>query len=181
MSALATLGGIGVSLAALGWMAAVDPKRRRVFHLPARPVASRRTGWIIALAPGLVVPFLSGAAGLVLWLGAVSVAGWALISIPPGQGARIPPALDRGWARLRARIGALSRRARGFGSGIASRWGSAWRPGSEQGADTRAGLVARVARLEGRIVDLEAEVARLKGEAARPATPIPESRETCVA
>lgn len=186
MSALATLGGIGLSLAALGRMAVMDPKRRRAFQLPAGPVTSRRTGWAIALAPGLVVPFLSGAAGLVLWLGAVSVAGWALISIPPGRGWRVPGTLARGWSRLRGRASALSRRARSVGAAIAPGrlgpgWGSGWSAGWGTGAETRAGLVARVARLEGRIVALEAEVARLNDEAARPVARVAEGRETRVA
>ena len=152
MSALATLGGTALSLAALGWLAANDPKRRRAFDLAAHP-GPRRAGvaWTLAFLPGLLVPFWSGGAGLVLWLGAVSVAGWVLAAVSPDRSAA--------WLRsLRTRLATLPplhrhalhrwRRAR---AGVASLVAAASvRPAGPSLAD----LVRRIEALEADLADL---------------------------
>ena len=115
VSVAAALAATGLSLAGLGWLSATDPKRRRAFGLPAltteRPA---RAVWALVPLPGMLVPFWSGAAGFVIWLGATSVLGWVLVAVPPGWiAARIhaprrfgasvgnlgPP---RGWRFIRA-------------------------------------------------------------------------------
>jgi hypothetical protein len=82
---VATLGAVGLSLAAIGYLAVTDPKRRRAFR---QGEAGRRwapAAWAAALVPGALVPFASGAAGFVLWLGATATAGWMLVGMEPGR------------------------------------------------------------------------------------------------
>ena len=88
---LATVGAVGVSLAALGYLAATDPKRRRAFRLPE--VAERWPGvaWALVLLPGLLVPLASGGAGFVIWLGASAIGGWGVAAGAPG--------FWRGWCK----------------------------------------------------------------------------------
>ena len=85
MSVAAALAATGLSLAGLGWLSATDPKRRRAFGLAA-PTTERpaRAVWALVPLPGMLVPFWSGAAGFVIWLGATSVLGWVLVAVPPG-------------------------------------------------------------------------------------------------
>lgn len=140
MSLLATAAAVGVSLGALGHLAATDPKRRRSFRLP--PAGSRRAGlaWAAALLPGLLVPVWSGAAGFFAWLGAVTVAGWWLAATAPGRG----EALLR---RVEARVGVAALRARNGFAAIAGQFRA------------RRG---RVAAMAARISELEAEVEALR-------------------
>lgn len=78
--------GTTISLAAIGWAAASDPKRRRSFGMtgPARPRA-RRAAAVAVILPGLIVALWGGASGLFVWLGAVLVAGWCIVALPPLQ------------------------------------------------------------------------------------------------
>jgi len=119
----ATLAAIAVSLAGVGYLAGTDPKRRRAFRLPPAARSSPRLGWALVLAPGVLLPFAAGGAGFTVWIGAVSVVGWAIAALPPERTARVgrrcaglvdrlagfrlrPPAHDR-LAALEARIRAL--------------------------------------------------------------------------
>lgn len=156
MSVGATLLAVGVSLGAIAALSVTDAKRRRAFRLP--PVERRRGGllWGLVLAPGILLPFASGAAGFVIWTGAVTVAGWVVAALPPGR--------VTGWGRrVRAAL-----------------------PGQRLGATAAAWARAGIARLpagpaarplddglEGRIRALEADVAALRLQILAPA-PAPE-------
>jgi hypothetical protein len=162
VTALAVLFGTAVSLAALGYLAATDPKRRRSFRLP--PAGPRQAGvaWIVALAPGALVAAVGGAGGLFVWFGAVSVLGWGIAALPPGRvGAaaeamlhRIAPAraaLARGalrvrdrWAVPRAQAVALLRRP------------------APDGRGTVAALELRVGRLEEEVAALHRQLALMR-------------------
>lgn len=85
MSVGATLLAVGVSLGAIAALSVTDAKRRRAFRLP--PVERRwgRLLWGLVFVPGILVPFTSGAAGFVIWTGAVTVAGWVVAALPPGR------------------------------------------------------------------------------------------------
>ena len=151
-SGVVTLSGTALSLAALGWVAATDPKRRRAFGLPPHP-GPRRTGtaWLLALLPGFVLPVWAGGAGFVIWLGAVTVAGWGLAALPPDRPAAWIEALRRRLPPGRGRTP----------------------PGCKGGARPRSGPCSAgapdVAALEQRIAELEARVAELLAERDRPA------------
>lgn len=80
---MATIGAVGISLAAIGYLAATDPKRRRTFRMPEVAVRWPRLAWTVALLPGLLVPSWSGGAGFVTWLGATATLGWILVALPP--------------------------------------------------------------------------------------------------
>lgn len=145
MSVGATVLAVGVSLGAIAALSVGDAKRRRAFRLP--PVARRWNGllWTLVFLPGVILPFASGAAGFVVWTGAVPVIGWIIAALPPGR--------VSGWGQ-RA-VAAL--------------------PGRRFGATTAAWVRAGIARLqagpgarpvedalESRIRALEAEVAALR-------------------
>jgi len=80
---MATLGAVGVSLAAIGYLAATDPKRRRAFRQPAVPKRWPRLAWTLVLLPGVLVPMGSVGAGFVIWLGASATLGWLLVGLSP--------------------------------------------------------------------------------------------------
>lgn len=145
MSGVAILLAVGVSLAAIAALAATDPKRRRAFRLPQVERRQGRLLWALVFIPGILLPFASGAAGFVVWTGAVTVAGWAVAALPPGR--------VTGWARrMRAALP---------GRGLAAA-GVAW---VQVGvARLRAGPGPRPLddALERRVRALEAEVAALR-------------------
>jgi len=85
VSVTATLGAVGISLAAIGYLAVTDPKRRRAFRQAAAGERWALAGWALALLPGAVVPFASGGAGFVVWLGATATLGWLLVGLPPDR------------------------------------------------------------------------------------------------
>ncbi|MBP7001367.1 hypothetical protein [Amaricoccus sp.] len=164
MSALATMIATGVSLVAIGRLAAADPKRRRAFRLP--PAGRRRPGlaWTAALLPGVLLPFWSGAGGFFVWLGAVTVAGWVVAAVSPDRrlalraqaGAlldRLAAALAPARAALRRAAGRLRRATSGAAAGFA-------RPSTPGYAE-----------LERRLRELEAEVAALRAAAGAGAPP----------
>ena len=80
---------ICTSLAAIGWLAWRDPKRRRVFRQQARPETSLSrgapAGWIVALAPGLWLALQGEAAGFSIWLAAASTLGWLIVFVSPDR------------------------------------------------------------------------------------------------
>lgn len=158
MSAAVTLAGLGVSLAALAWIAAGDPKRLRAFR---RPVVVRRgvgLAWALALAPGVLVPLWGGSGGFFVWLGAATVAGWAMAAVSPDRVAATRAALlaaaEAAAARLAAAVGPAAARARGAWSRLRS-FGTAALPRPVPGD-------GRYAEMERRLRELEAEVAVLR-------------------
>ncbi|WP_116367028.1 hypothetical protein [Parahaliea mediterranea] len=70
-------------LSSLGfaWLAAVNPKRRRVYGLarPAAPAPWQKLAMaLLVLAPGVLLLLCGQVAGFVLWLGAITVIGWVV-------------------------------------------------------------------------------------------------------
>ena len=152
MSSSALLAGTAISTGALAWLAATDPKRRRTFGLGAY-AGERREGavWAAALLPGAMVATLSGGGGLVIWLGAVGVAGWVVSAIPPG---RLEP-----WTSAQVgKIRAILSRAETLGGRSLNR--------------LRAHTTAtQVTVLERRIAELETQLESLRAE-RRERTPL---------
>lgn len=107
-----------LSLAALAALAAQDPKRRRAFGLP-QPAATRPSGllWGAALAPALPAVLWGGAGGLILWLGATSVLGWAMVATPPGTSGIWLAHLA---GRVRDMVASLARRTASVTAAVAS-------------------------------------------------------------
>lgn len=134
----ATALAVAVSLAGLGYLAGTDPKRRRAFRLSPAASAHPRAGWAAVLLPGLALPFFAGGGDFTLWIGAVSVTGWAIAALPPERTAR----LAGHWATLIGRITALPARRASSPSG------------------------ERIAALEARILALEAQLAASAPEPA---------------
>lgn len=85
----ATITAVAVSLAGVGYLAGTDPKRRRAFRLPPAARSNPRLGWALVLLPGVLLPFAAGGAGFTVWIGAVSVVGWAIAALPPERTALI--------------------------------------------------------------------------------------------
>ncbi|PZQ49889.1 MAG: hypothetical protein DI556_10580 [Rhodovulum sulfidophilum] len=165
MSTFITLLATGVSLAALLWLSFTDPKRRRSFGLKPYD-GPRRAGliWTIACLPGLFLPVLAGGAGFVLWLGALTVLAWAVVAVPPGRGGAIAVRLDRAVAGVG---GWLDARARGLGAAVAALRSRAGRRAAAAPGSASAGVAARVAELERKVMTLETELARLRHAADR--------------
>ncbi len=84
-----TVAATAISAAALSHLAVTDPKRRRVFHLPAPRRRHAGAAWAAAFAPGVVVAEVSGAGGLLVWFGAISVLGWAVARARPHPESRL--------------------------------------------------------------------------------------------
>ncbi|WP_299848312.1 hypothetical protein [uncultured Roseovarius sp.] len=79
-----TFAAIIISLLALAWLSWRDPKRRRVFGLPAlRVPLNAWPGWLVFSLPGAALLFAGTSAGLVIWMGAVCAFGWMLIAVTP--------------------------------------------------------------------------------------------------
>jgi len=84
-----TIVAVGVTLGALAYLAATDPKRRRVVDQP--PLDTRRRTLLALTAtigPGILLAFIGDAAGFVIWLGAASVGGWGVAAATPERSAR---------------------------------------------------------------------------------------------
>lgn len=117
IGAAATVLAAFASAARLAILAAEDPKRRRAHGLPAAAPPRRRAD-ALALAlvavPGLGLALLGDAAGFPRWLGAVSVAGWAVAATPPAR-AKAAVSAPSAWlaaarARAERRLAALEAR-----------------------------------------------------------------------
>ncbi len=81
MTLLSFLAACCLSGAGLAWLAAINPKRRRVYGLPRRVGRGAWQAWgaaSLVLLPGLALPALGQVAAFVLWLGAVTVMGWLI-------------------------------------------------------------------------------------------------------
>lgn len=163
MSAAVTIVGLCVSLAALAWIAAGDPKRLRAFR---RPVTERRgvgLAWALALAPAVAVPVWGGAGGFFVWLGALTVAGWVLAAVSPDRAAAARASAAGAAERLAAAVGPVAARARGA-------WLRLRRAGAASARSLSGRSLAapgdRHAEMERRLRELEAEVAALRRAAA---------------
>lgn len=145
MSETGLLLAVAASVAALAWLAASDPKRRRVFGFA--PVAQRRRRLSIAalVLPGVLLAATGVWAGFVIWLAALTVLGWCLAALSPTRQARLAAALRTGAADLIA----AGRRAKTRLQGVLD--GSA-----EAGAALPAEAIERIAALEQRVAELEA-------------------------
>jgi hypothetical protein len=151
----AILAGTATSLAALGYLAATDPKRRRSFRLPAPGRRHPGAAWIAALAPGALVGAVGGAGAFFVWFGATSVLGWGIAASPPDTTAGRTIRLERqreALARWAARAQAAVLPVRDWALALAHRLG--------------ASRSATVAALECRVRQLEQEVAELRGALA---------------
>ncbi|MDX2307104.1 MAG: hypothetical protein NW216_02580 [Hyphomicrobium sp.] len=96
---LAAVLAIVVSLLGIALIASSDGKRRRAFNLPPRHEsrALRIVAWLLILVPPMALLARQETAPIMLWLGALSVAGWIIAVRRPAI------AVDR-------QIDALSRR-----------------------------------------------------------------------
>lgn len=159
MSVLATLVGTEVSLGALGWLSATDPKRRRTFGYKPAARPAPRWVWALALVPGLLVPVWGGAAGFVLWLGAVSAVGWALVAVSPQRLSAAEGRVAAGWEAVRDRLAPLVRGGVAGGQALVARL----RPPAAARPAHGAGVEARLAVLEAEVAALRAELALAAG------------------
>jgi hypothetical protein len=153
MSLLSALAGTAVSLAALGYLASSDPKRRRAFRLPAPERRYAGAAWAAALAPGAFVAAIGGAGSVFVWLGATSILGWGIAALPPGRAVVLRESLRSRFAPAHAAIAHWWRRVRAAGAVV--------------GGHTAAGLAFRgdpksIAALETRVRRLEEDVAALR-------------------
>ena len=149
----ATVAGTAVSLAALGHLAATDPKRRRAFRLPPAPGGRPGLAWAAVLLPGGAVASLAGGGGFLVWFGAVTVAGWAIAARRPQRAERAGHALAAAGARLRRAGAAFGRRLEAVAGRIAALHPA---PG------LRTPRRDRIALLEAQVAALEAELAALR-------------------
>jgi hypothetical protein len=154
------LAGTAVSFAAIGYLAATDPKRRSAFRLPPVPRRHPRLAWTALLVPGLAVAGLAGGGGFLAWFGAVTVVGWAVAAVRPDGSGTLGLALADGLARLRDLSAEAVQRLRAIAARLV-----ALRPALLARAST-ARDPDRVAALEARVSALEAELAALRGAAA---------------
>lgn len=155
MSAIATVTATAVSLGAIGWLAATDPKRRRAFRQPAMPRRHARLLWTAVWLPGLLLPFWSGGAGLVVWMGAVSVAGWGVAAVSPRRSAAWRQRLAAGWAAGLARLPAV-----GGAMTAARRWLASLRRTPREAREAPMGLEARVRALEAELAALRLQLSQ---------------------
>lgn len=90
MTVILCLLAVAVTMAAISYLAVTDPKRRRTFGMP-EPERPRRpwVGISAVFAPGLVLLLLGNGAAFVVWLGALSVAGWGVAALRPEQASAI--------------------------------------------------------------------------------------------
>jgi hypothetical protein len=153
----ATLGGTALSLAAISFLAATDPKRRSAFRLPPVVVRAPRLAWAAVLVSGVAVAVLEGAGGFLVGFGAVTVAGWGVASIPP-------EGVDPLRRRMADGAAALSRRAEAGIAGSALAWAGSRR--FARRCRRARGTPRPAGSRRSRHGSLEAEVVRLRRAAA---------------
>lgn len=98
MTAILTTAAVAVTLMALAYVTATDPKRRRAFKLPPRRRRFLVAAWLFASAPGVALLAAGYSAPFVLWLGATSIGGWLIAARTPGSA---PHDLSPGKERVR--------------------------------------------------------------------------------
>lgn len=76
--------GLLISLVGVVYLSLTNDKRRRTFR--QAPFTGERhvlAARIAVFGPGVAFALAGKAGGFTLWLGGVSVLGWALVSLPP--------------------------------------------------------------------------------------------------
>ncbi|MEM6480555.1 MAG: hypothetical protein AAF681_01820 [Pseudomonadota bacterium] len=161
---------IVLSLAGLGYLAATDPKRRRIFK--QSKIERRPFAWparIATFAPGLYLTIIGHWSGLSIWAGAVTTVGWAMVAIQPDRYYQARVRFFAVFQQATARVvpymsvisGALVSVANAAWNGVTTRVGipfTALRTHGESssaGGDTIVLLEARIAELEHRLATLE--------------------------
>ncbi|MEL6218952.1 MAG: hypothetical protein AAFR79_10855 [Pseudomonadota bacterium] len=84
MTGLASILARAVTVAGQAGLRATDPKRRRMFGLPARRRGPLR--WVARGAvwtPALGLIWIGDLAALVIWMGAATVSGWGIACLTP--------------------------------------------------------------------------------------------------
>lgn len=148
MDVFVVIAALSIGVAALIHLARTDPKRRRVFGLPAH-VGPRRTRIALAalIVPGIGLLALGNGAGFTVWLGALTVLGWGVAALDP------------------VRSQALLSRAAGMTGKLGGTARAAWHGSAEAVRTLRDGYrflskgPARIAALEERVAELEAQLA----------------------
>lgn len=150
MSGLGVLA-VAATTAALAYLAATDPKRRRAFGLaPWHRPRHATVAWSIALGVGPILLAAGTASDVVVWLGAITVIGWGIAAVNPVTAGRLAQAAERMWPSL---VGRCRR----------------FLPGHLLSAAVRQdGLDRRIATLEQRIARLEARLAASSPSDTRP-------------
>lgn len=145
-----------VSVAAIVHFAWTDPKRRRVFGLPAYD-GPRRTWPALAVLvmPGVLLLGAGDAAGFTIWLGALTVFGWGVAAVNPHRAEAFTAFAGRRGGAVTAGV-----IAGGRGSVAAVRAARGF-------YRTLRDAPARIAALEQRVEELEAELASLKATGAQ--------------
>ncbi|MEM6578821.1 MAG: hypothetical protein AAF678_10040 [Pseudomonadota bacterium] len=164
MSGWAIFALIVLSLIGLGYLAATDAKRRRIFR--QSPIETRPFAWparIATFAPGIYFCLIGHWSGLTIWAGAVTTLGWAMVAIPPNRYAEARAIFNKKLHDVSAQSGP-------FLSRLISAGGAAARFALTHLENVRARLAASlggfaitsrsadaetIARLEARIADLE--------------------------
>lgn len=83
---LATVIAIALSLIALGYLSAKDPKRRRVYRrLPVPDQTVVKLAWIVVLLPGVLLLSFGQTAPFVIWFGGTSFLGCVMSYRRPDQ------------------------------------------------------------------------------------------------
>ncbi|MDX2288592.1 MAG: hypothetical protein NW217_07195 [Hyphomicrobiaceae bacterium] len=107
---LASVIAIVVSLTGILLLAFENPKRRRAFGLPPHNSATLwRAAWILILLPPLYLLARQETAPLMMWLGALSVAGWVVAMRRPksapqsAEGTNRPLTTMTAWLARRGR------------------------------------------------------------------------------
>lgn len=155
MIAFAALFLVAITMVGLGHLVLTDPKRRRV--LGQSPYIGKRRIWlarILVWAPGIAAAVAGQLVLFVIWLGALTLLGYAIAAAPAGSSALI-----RGF------VLAIRRWAAGFlvrAKAIVVRFAVAfgWRQTEHERLTSHiAALEAQVADLERRLADAEISAA----------------------
>lgn len=172
-----------LSLAALGYLAFTDPKRRRVHGMA--PASGHRFLWPALLAlfgPGLSLMVVGHWSGLMIWAGTMTVLGWIMAATPPALYASILATSAKTWSDARlllARLNGQLRTGAGRGRGLLERMDL--RPQKQADNSRTAALEARIAALEARLTLVEGRVSDvatdIQATPARSGTPTSKKQE----
>lgn len=178
MTALWTILALSSSMAGIIYLVQTDAKRRRAFQLGE--VENRKWAWTARIA--LFIPFvlliaLGDYAALTIWMGAVTVAGWAYAAVSPPNAQRLTWWLELtklrtlqrvadGYHTVQTQFSILSEGVSGLLPSRTARaeiTSSDWQKIESQKV---AELEARIAELEGMLRDKDESVASTKGDKA---------------
>lgn len=148
MAVVSVIAAVLVGVAAIVRLAWTDPKRRRVFGLDA--YEGPRRVWLLLLvlvAPGALLLAAGDAAGFTIWIGALTVLGWAVAALSPDRSAAVAAGIRRRAGGAGGAVVAVrSALARGVRT-VREAW------------HTLRHAPTRLAALERRVAELEAEAA----------------------